>query len=146
MPESDLRIRMIHTASKSDWRDLSPALLHALRHISLPSAGGQSTEAAYGLAVDLGTTHISLSLWDLQHGDRLSGRVGPNPQSHYGSDVVTRLIAAGESPENARRIARIALDAIREAFLEMCWPRRRLSPAGSYAVSRSSAIPPCWRC
>ena len=51
---------------------------------------------------------------------RLSGRVGLNPQSYYGADVMTRLIAATESPDNARRIARIALDAIREALLLIC--------------------------
>ena len=71
-------------------------------------------DAAYGLAIDLGTTQISLSLWDLKHGHRLYGRVGPNPQSLYGADVVTRLIAAGESPENARRLARLPLEAVAE--------------------------------
>ena len=101
-----------------------------------PFPGLQSAKTAYGLAVDLGTTQISLSLWDLQHGDRLSGRIGLNPQSHYGSDVLTRLIAAGESVENAQRIARIALDAIREAFLEICG-QGGFSPA---AVTRLTIV------
>jgi uncharacterized 2Fe-2S/4Fe-4S cluster protein (DUF4445 family) len=72
------------------------------------------------LAIDLGTTQISLSLWDLKHGHRLQARVGPNPQSPYGSDIVTRLIAAGESPENAQRLARLPLEAVAEALPEMC--------------------------
>jgi ferredoxin len=118
-PENDLRIRVIPAASKSDWQELSPALLPCTPSHIPPFPGGQSATTAYGLAVDVGTTRISLSLWDLRHGDRLSGRAGLNPQSHYGSDVLSRLIAADESAENAQRIARIALDAIREAFLDI---------------------------
>jgi uncharacterized 2Fe-2S/4Fe-4S cluster protein (DUF4445 family) len=118
IPEKDLRIRIINTASASCWRDLghipcTPAHLH-------PNAGKGYAKSAYGLAVDLGTTHISLSLWDLKHGRRISGRVGPNPQACYGADVVTRLIAAEQSSENARRLSRMALDAIHEALLDIC--------------------------
>ena len=118
IPENDLSIRIISTASTSNWRDLDciPCTPSKIQ----PVAGMQSTKAAYGLAVDLGTTHISLSLWDLRHGQRLSGRTGENPQACYGADVVTRLIAAGKSPENSRRLARMALDAIHEALLDMC--------------------------
>ncbi len=117
-PKNDLSIRIISTVSTSNWRDLDhiPCTPSKLQ----PVAGMQSTKAAYGIAVDLGTTHISLSLWDLKHGHRLSGRTGQNPQACYGADVVTRLIAAGQSPENSRRLARMALDAIREALLDMC--------------------------
>ena len=35
-------------------------------------------------------------------------------------DVVTRLIAAGQSPENAHRIARMTLDAVHEGLMDMC--------------------------
>jgi uncharacterized 2Fe-2S/4Fe-4S cluster protein (DUF4445 family) len=116
-PKNDLLIRVINTVSKPNWRDLPPdhlACTHS-HHLS----GIQSTETGYGLAVDVGTTHISLSLWDLEHSNRLFGRIGLNPQSRYGTDVVTRLIAAGESPEAVRRIARMPLDAIYKALLDM---------------------------
>ncbi len=136
MPGDDLRIRVVHRAAKSDWRDLSPALLPCAPPHLDPFSGEQPTKTTYGLAVDLGTTHISLSLWDLQRRERRSARVGPNPQSHYGSDVLTRLIATGESSENAERIARIALDAICEEFLEMCW-QDGFSPRG---VSRVTVV------
>jgi uncharacterized 2Fe-2S/4Fe-4S cluster protein (DUF4445 family) len=80
----------------------------------------QSPQSQYGLAVDLGTTHISLSLWDLKHGHRLASRTGVNQQCHYGTDVVTRLIVAGESPGNAQRLSRMALDAVCEGLLDVC--------------------------
>jgi uncharacterized 2Fe-2S/4Fe-4S cluster protein (DUF4445 family) len=88
-------------------------------HAVLPSSGGESREG-YGLAIDLGTTQISLSLWDLKGSSRLHSRLGPNPQFAYGADVVTRLLAAGESPEIARRLARLPLEAVAEALQDLC--------------------------
>jgi uncharacterized 2Fe-2S/4Fe-4S cluster protein (DUF4445 family) len=117
MPEGDLRVRIIDSASASHWRDLAPGPLTPAD--TGPSASA-STETAYGLAVDLGTTHISLSLWDLNLGSRLAGRTGLNPQAVFGQDVVTRLIAAGESADSASNIARMPLDALYEGLLDIC--------------------------
>ena len=119
IPESDLHIRIINAVSNFNWRDLAPDCLPCSPSLPLPLAGGPPGDAAYGLAVDLGTTQISVSLWDLKHGHRLHARVGPNPQSHYGADIVTRLIAAGESPQNAQRLARLPLEAVAETLQEM---------------------------
>jgi uncharacterized 2Fe-2S/4Fe-4S cluster protein (DUF4445 family) len=73
----------------------------------------------YGLAVDLGTTNISLSLWDLSGGRRIGAITGANPQFRFGSDVVSRLTAAGESKENAKTLAQLPLSAMRGALREM---------------------------
>ena len=117
MPEGDLRVRIIDSASKSHWRDLASG---PFTPADISPSATASSETAYGLAVDLGTTHISLSLWDLRRGSRLAGRIGLNPQSICGQDVVTRLIAAGQSADSASRIARMPLDAIYEGLLDMC--------------------------
>ena len=68
MPQDDLSVRIAGTAPPSDWRDLPPDLLPCTPSHVDSSVDGRSPAAAYGLAVDLGTTHISLSLWDLEHG------------------------------------------------------------------------------
>lgn len=115
IPEKDLFIRIVNAAPGSGWRDLGTGPFTPL-YLS----GNQIPKANYGLAVDLGTTHISLSIWDLDHRQRVSGRFGMNPQSCYGTDVVTRLIAAGQSAENARRIARMPLVAVHDALMDMC--------------------------
>ncbi|MGC2424355.1 MAG: ASKHA domain-containing protein [Nitrospirota bacterium] len=117
MPEGDLRVRIIDAVSKSHWRDLAPS---PFTPADISPPGGVPSEAAYGLAVDLGTTHISLSLWDLGLGKRLAGSIGLNPQSVFGQDVVTRLIAAGQSADSAGRIARMPLDALYEGLLDIC--------------------------
>jgi uncharacterized 2Fe-2S/4Fe-4S cluster protein (DUF4445 family) len=115
LPNADLQIRIMNGATASAWRDLVPDCPYA------PAAPQPWTGNALGggtcaLAVDLGTTQISLSLWDLKHGQRLYGRAGPNPQSCYGEDVVTRLMAATEAPENAWQLARLPLQAVAEAL------------------------------
>jgi uncharacterized 2Fe-2S/4Fe-4S cluster protein (DUF4445 family) len=116
IPKKDLCIRIVNAAPKSGWRDLGTEPFTPPRL----STGVQFPKVNYGLAVDLGTTHISLSLWDLDPGQRVCGRFGMNPQSYYGTDVVTRLIAAGQSQENARRIALMPLDAVHDALMDMC--------------------------
>jgi uncharacterized 2Fe-2S/4Fe-4S cluster protein (DUF4445 family) len=119
-PEGDILIRIVNPVSKLSWRDLAPECLPCTPSSLPPLAGLPVANHAYGLAIDLGTTQISLSLWDLTKGRRLRSRVGPNPQAYYGADVVTRLTAAGESPESARRLARLPLDAVAEALHDMC--------------------------
>jgi uncharacterized 2Fe-2S/4Fe-4S cluster protein (DUF4445 family) len=120
LPENDLQLRVINTGSQPNWRDLPTDFLPCTPPLLSPLAGRLTADAAYGVAIDLGTTQVSLSLWDLKRGRRLHGRIGPNPQSLYGTDVVARLIAAGESPENARRLARLPLEAVAGALQEMC--------------------------
>jgi uncharacterized 2Fe-2S/4Fe-4S cluster protein (DUF4445 family) len=119
LPEYDLQLRVINTGSQASWRDLPPDFLPCTPSL-LPPVAGITTDSSYGLAIDLGTTQVSLSLWDLKRGRRLHGRIGPNPQSLYGTDVVARLIAAGESPENAQQMARLPLEAVAGALQEMC--------------------------
>jgi uncharacterized 2Fe-2S/4Fe-4S cluster protein (DUF4445 family) len=116
-PQEDLRIRVVNPASKPRWRELPPA---ETRRLPPPVSRARRDARGYGLAVDLGTTHIRLTLWDLAAGRRLAGRLGPNPQAGSGADVVTRLIAASASPETAHRIGRLPLAAIHAALVNLC--------------------------
>ena len=79
----------------------------------------RSRLANYGVAVDLGTSHIRLSLWDLQTKTRLTGITGLNPQSSYGTDVLIRLMLAMRSPETAQDISRLAQTAIGQGLAQV---------------------------
>jgi uncharacterized 2Fe-2S/4Fe-4S cluster protein (DUF4445 family) len=118
IPVDGLHLRIINTVSKFTWRDLSPDSLPCSPSRLAPSNGEPLADAACGLAIDVGTTQISLSVRDLNRGNRLYGRVGPNPQSVYGSDVVTRLMAASASSDDALRLAQLPLEAVAEALLK----------------------------
>jgi len=120
-PTQDLQIVILAPASKSRWRSLPDgAGQHIKRSADLPLQDlPRKVTSPYGVAVDLGTTHISLSLYGLSHGEWLAGRYGLNPQMHYGSDVMTRLVAASESPDQARAMSQQVVKAIGEALFDI---------------------------
>jgi len=72
--------------------------------------------ASLGVAVDLGTTEIRVTVWDTVRGRRLGGCTGPNPQSAFGADVLSRLGTASWRREDAAAIGRVARDAIGDAI------------------------------
>jgi uncharacterized 2Fe-2S/4Fe-4S cluster protein (DUF4445 family) len=121
MPKQDLKIKILDLALKSNWKNLpAQKAWHEKPFPVCPPAqlpGDVTTPC--GVAVDLGTTHISLSLHDFTTGLRLAGRYGLNPQVNYGSDVMTRLAAASESSEQAQDLSQQAIRAIGNALLDM---------------------------
>jgi uncharacterized 2Fe-2S/4Fe-4S cluster protein (DUF4445 family) len=121
LPKQDLAIDLLAPAPKSHWRSLPDwAGQHDRCDSFLPIEGLPLTVTnPYGVAVDLGTTHISLSLYELTGGRWLAGRYGLNPQMRYGSDVMTRLVAASDSPDHAREMSRQIIDAIREGLFDI---------------------------
>ncbi|MGO9529868.1 MAG: ASKHA domain-containing protein [Syntrophobacteraceae bacterium] len=129
MPQSDLEVSILSREPVSSWRAI-PAPSTALPGFSsftstsfistsfiskLPKCPGKP----YGVAVDLGTTHISLSFYDLSTGEWFAGRRGLNPQGTYGADVMARLVAANESQQAARELRRLAVDAIGSAIMDV---------------------------
>ena len=121
MPTQDLQISILAPAPKSLWRNLpDDAGKYMERLAASPSKNlPLHVSTPYGLAVDLGTTHISLSLFELLSGKWLAGRYGRNPQMGYGSDVVTRLEAASDSTELAHVMNRQVVEAIYEALFDI---------------------------
>ena len=73
-----------------------------------------------GLAADIGTTKIAVYLADLESGKTLATKGFMNPQISYGEDVVTRIAAAGKSPENARILQSLLVDGMNEAAASLC--------------------------
>ncbi|MDD3993353.1 MAG: ASKHA domain-containing protein [Desulfobacteraceae bacterium] len=67
--------------------------------------------AALGLAVDLGTTRISLRLVDLQAGDILAEQTIDNPQVAVGPDILTRIHHA-DRPGGARDLQARIIQAL----------------------------------
>lgn len=119
--QQDISIRVINTPSSTSWRDL-PEPEHAASsppeaHLTAPSAIPEyEQQHRLGVAVDLGTTHICLTLWDMTTGQRLAGLSGLNPQQRFGSDLMARLVAAAASQQAAAEIGLLVQDAIGEAL------------------------------
>lgn len=112
--EGDGELQLDDPAPHSAWRSLPEEAL-------APAVGAlpDLREAIYGVAVDLGTTHIRVALWDRKRGKRIATRWGANPQATFGADVLNRLDAAGESPARAETLAELARSAILHALRDM---------------------------
>ncbi|MCF8030107.1 MAG: ASKHA domain-containing protein [Desulfohalobiaceae bacterium] len=72
-----------------------------------------------GLAVDLGTTTIVLTMVSLRSGEELATASMLNPQSIYGHDVITR-IRHGSTPEGLRQLADSVSGGLNELIRETC--------------------------
>ena len=155
IPEGDLEIEILSPARKSVWRSLAPDQVYTVREAGgitgtsgTPGPNGIpggvcncGTGDEYGVAVDLGTTQISVSLLSLNTGQRLAGRCGRNPQGESGADVMTRLIVASGSPEQATEMSSRVVSAIGEGLHDIASREgidlgkvRRLALAGNTAM------------
>ena len=86
-PRTNCELYLEHPAPHSEWISLDA------RQLYQASANAAIADHVYGVAVDLGTTHIRLSLWNRQSGRRIASRYSINPQVACGADVLTRLDA-----------------------------------------------------
>jgi len=102
-----------HPAPHSEWKSLDVNQLHK-------AAGNPAvTEHVYGVAVDLGTTHIRLSFWNRQSGRRIGSRYSVNPQVAHGADILTRLDANRLADSDCRVIGQQARKAIIEGVRDI---------------------------
>jgi len=89
---------------------------------------GHIGEHQYGLAVDIGTTTISVQLVSLVQGDVIDTRTGYNGQIACGLDVISRINYAGK-PENLLRLTEQVVGTINE-LIEQVTHENRVDAAG----------------
>lgn len=118
-PAGDLEIEVLSPAAPTSWRTPAGGL-KAFGPLRWPPAAPSHQPGArpLGVAVDLGTSHISLAVLDLDSGRPLTLRFGPNPQRSHGADIMTRLVVAGDAGQ-AETLAALARGAIGEALAEI---------------------------
>lgn len=75
---------------------------------------------ALGLAVDMGTTKIAAYLIDLTSGETIARKAMMNPQISYGEDIVSRMTRAIGSPEEAKRLQSLAVEAVNTLANDLC--------------------------
>lgn len=118
-PAADLTVEIVNPAARSDWRAPPPGLVSRAALSMTPDRTlATPIRNPLGAAVDLGTSHITVAVCDLQSGQPLALCWGRNPQGRFGADVVTRLMAA-EDPAVAAELAAAARNAIGAAFADI---------------------------
>ena len=115
IPRPGMRVELPAIHPQPEWRSFLPEEL-----ADIPIANGvHSSKPGYGLAIDLGTTHIRITLWDLAKPGRVAGRIGLNPQMQYGSDILNRLTLAQESPVLAKYLGQMVIRTLARAITAM---------------------------
>ena len=100
-------------------RDLNWNVRVALRGDEIVALGAPGTKWL-GLAVDIGTTKIAGYLLDLESGKTLASKGMMNPQISYGEDVISRIVAASKSPENAIKLQSLLTEALSQLAADLC--------------------------
>ena len=109
----DPAVRLVHARDRV-WLERDEDMEAALLGPDWKDGG-----SATGLAVDLGTTTIVLSLICLQTGRELASSGRLNPQVSYGHDVLTR-IQKGSTPEGLDLLASSVHEVIKDMIDEVC--------------------------
>lgn len=92
---------------------------------------GDTRSSCFGLAIDLGTTTIGVLLLDLTTGTTLDYAVFPNPQSSFGSDLISRISFASQGSENALKLMNVVRQALAEVIEQLCI-QHQISPSNIY--------------
>jgi uncharacterized 2Fe-2S/4Fe-4S cluster protein (DUF4445 family) len=79
----------------------------------------QESRLEYGVAIDLGTTHLRLTLWDVNAQRRVAGLACLNPQGSYGADILSRLMEAVRTEQIAAEMGNLVRQIIAEALRDI---------------------------
>ncbi len=105
--KSDAEVFLENPAPLSNWKSFD---LSAWPSYNYPAF--DANNLYYGIAVDLGTTHIRVSFWDRKQQKRIACRHGNNPQVALGEDVLTRLDVNKQRGDELQSLTQIVRDAI----------------------------------
>jgi len=103
---------------------LSPIVVYSNKIFKGSSRYKKDQSIPLGLAIDLGSTTVAAFLTMLDNGEVAAGSGVLNQQTVYGSDVISRLAAALDNPQNANRLHRLALASINQAVDSLNLPSK----------------------
>jgi len=104
---------------------LSPIVVYSNKNFRSTSRYKRS-KGPLGLAIDLGSTTVAAFLTMLDDGEVATGSASLNQQTVYGADVISRLAAATNDPQNRERLHRLSLASINQAVDSLRLSRRVL--------------------
>jgi uncharacterized 2Fe-2S/4Fe-4S cluster protein (DUF4445 family) len=81
---------------------------------------GDTSERAFGVAFDLGTTTVVATLLDLSTGTPVAVGSMLNPQQPFGGDVITRISATMMDPDALARLTTLAHSCLDQLTGEVC--------------------------
>ncbi|MCS7201686.1 MAG: ASKHA domain-containing protein [Dictyoglomus sp.] len=91
-------------------------------------------DSPLGVAFDIGTTTLVGYLLDLKRGKEIDIITYLNPQSFYGSDIISRITYAINSKDGIKILKETILSSLKEMIETIC-SKNNLSPKDIYAFS-----------
>jgi uncharacterized 2Fe-2S/4Fe-4S cluster protein (DUF4445 family) len=95
---------------------LAPIVVYSNKTFRASNRYKKDRTVPLGLAIDLGSTTVAAFLTMLDDGEVCAGAASLNQQTVYGADVISRLAAAQDDPEDADRLRKLALASINQAI------------------------------
>ncbi len=89
-----------------------------------------------GIAVDLGTTTVGVSILELKSREEILSFSFPNPQQAYGADVITRIRSCTGNPEMLEKLG----DMLRSALMERIAERITVGEIREMVFSGNTAM------
>lgn len=99
-------------------KDFTQGLSLILDHDELLAVEKKNKKHIFGLAIDVGTTTICVSLCNLEDGEELASATILNHQSIHGADIISRLDFALKSKENLQILSHVVIFSINKAIDE----------------------------
>lgn len=118
-PKDDLEVEVVNRAPKSKWRSYASAEKKTIYKEPCYEEEFSSVIEPLAVAVDLGTTNISIVLFSLKTQKVIAERIVHNPQSKYGADVITRLTTAVESKDKTGELQQMIIDIIAQGLMDI---------------------------
>jgi len=111
-------LKKLPGALNASQRDVTATVWNSREIIDVEA--GDTTQHAYGLAVDIGTSKIVGQLVSLDDGQVVATSSLENPQIIHGEDVISRITFASASEEGLDQLQSIVLDGINAVASRVC--------------------------
>lgn len=95
---------------------------------------GDTRGEMYGIAVDIGTTTVVLSLVDLSGGREVASETAINPQKEYGLDVLSRIDFVRRKENGLKVLQSAIIDCLNQLTAELC-RKNNVLPESIYEIT-----------
>lgn len=129
--DHSLQRKMPRILRNADWR-ITATVWNDAEIISIEK--GDTSEKAYGIAVDIGTSKIIIYLSDLVSGRIVTTESVENPLTKYGEDIISRISYATKSDAHLKEMQNLVIKSLNNMISEAC-RKLRINPAQVYELT-----------
>lgn len=122
-PTTDCRVLIPQTSIYPRYRKMR-VLAEAVGERPPPRPRRRAGAAAYGVAIDVGTTTVVCYLMDLREARQVGVATFTNPQQAFGPDIIARITHAHRGRRELRELQRRLVLAIDRAIERLCREKR----------------------